>query len=276
VADSTAKFIFVLFYELPIMYLFIESDCITLYFVNWQREISFTEIDGKKVVIKRNKMSKNLHDYVLVMTYAILSILLAHPSTPPEFGNKTTSNEGFEMREKLRSMGIPTPSLVSISDNLLIEEFVPGGNLHAALSYGSNFSLAYAAGIITGRLHKSGYSFTDNKSQNFLVSSASKVLRTDLAFIKKNDSVFAKSMDIGSFLGSLLCLENERYKVMENAFYEGYFSEAKSPIPYLSIPLRNILGFGLSMGSNWVVNVLLESAKLVSNRWKFGFSVKSP
>lgn len=265
-----------LFYKLPIIYLFIGSNCIILYFVNWQREISITEIDGKKVVVKRNKMSKNLHDYLIVMSYAILSILLAHPSTPPELGNKTTSNEGFEMREKLRSMGITTPSLISISDNLLVEEFVPGGNLLEALSTGSNFSLAFAAGIITGRLHKSGYSFTDNKSQNFLVGSTSKVLRTDLAFIKKNDSVFAKSMDMGSFLGSLLCLDIGKYKVIENAFYEGYYSEAKTPIPYLSIPLRNILGFGLSLSSNWIVNVFQESAKLMLNRRKFGFSVKSP
>ncbi len=265
-----------LFYELPIIYLFIGSNCIILYFVNWQREISITEIDGKKVVVKRNKMSKNLHDYLIVMSYAILSILLAHPSTPPELGNKTTSNEGFEMREKLRSMGITTPSLISISDNLLVEEFVPGGNLLEALSNGSNFSLAFAAGIITGRLHKSGYSFTDNKSQNFLVGSPSKVMRTDLAFIKKNDSVFAKSMDIGSFLGSLLCLDIGKYKVIENAFYEGYYSEAKTSIPYLSIPLRNILGFGLSLSSNWIVNVFQDSGKLMLNRRKFGFSVKSP
>jgi tRNA A-37 threonylcarbamoyl transferase component Bud32 len=265
-----------LFYELPTIYLFIGSNCIILYFVNWQREISITEIDGKKVVVKRNKMSKNLHDYIIVMSYAMLSILLAHPSTPPELGNKTTSNEGFEMREKLRSMGITSPSLISISDNLLVEEFIPGGNLLEALSNGNNFSLAFAAGIITGRLHKSGYSFTDNKSQNFLVGSTSKVLRTDLAFIKKNDSVFAKSMDIGSFLGSLLCLDVGKYKVIENAFFEGYYTEAKTPIPYLSIPLRNILGFVLSLSSNWVVNVFQELVKLILNRRKFGFSVKSP
>lgn len=221
-------------------------------------------------------MSKNLHDYLIVMSYAILSILLAHPSTPPQFGNKTTSNEGFEMREKLLSIGIATPSLISISENLLIEEFVPGGNLHEALDNGSDFALASVAGIITGRLHKSGYSFTDNKSQNFLLSSTSKLLRTDLAFIKKNDSVFAKSMDIGSFLGSLLSLDIDKYKVIENAFYEGYCSESKTPIPYLSIPLANILGFGLSMSSNWIVNVLQQSAKLLLYRRKFSFSVKSP
>ena len=247
-----------------------------MYFVNWQREISIKEIDGKKVVVKRNKISKNLHDYLIVISYAILSILLARPSSPPELGNKMTSNEGTEMREKLRSIGIPTPSLIFISDNLLIEEFIPGGNLHEALSNGSDFSLAFSAGIITGRLHKLGYSFVDNKSQNFLVSSTRKVLRTDLAFIQKKNSIFAKSMDIGSFLGSLLGLDIRKYKVVQDAFYEGYYSEVKTPIPYLSIPLRNILGFGLSLSSNWVVNVLQDSEKLISYRRKFGFSVKSP
>jgi tRNA A-37 threonylcarbamoyl transferase component Bud32 len=247
-----------------------------LYFVNWQREISVKEIDGKKVVVKRNKISKNLHDYLIVISYTVLSILLAHPSAPPELGNKMTSNEGTEMREKLRLIGIPTPSLILISDNLLIEEFIPGGNLHEALSIGTDFSLAFSAGIITGRLHKSGYSFIDNKSQNFLVNSMRGLLRTDLAFVQKKNSIFARSMDIGSFLGSLLGLDIRRYKVVQDAFCEGYYSEVKTPIPYLSIPIRNILGFGLSLSSNWIVNVLQESAKLVSYRRKFGFSVKSP
>jgi tRNA A-37 threonylcarbamoyl transferase component Bud32 len=247
-----------------------------LYFVNWQREISIKEIDGKKVVVKRNKISKNLHDCLIVISYTVLSILLAHPSAPPELGNKMTSNEGTEMREKLRLIGIPTPSLILISDNLLIEEFIPGGNLHEALSNGTDFSLAFSAGIITGRLHKLGYSFIDNKSQNFLVNSMRGLLRTDLAFVQKKNSIFARSMDIGSFLGSLLGLDIRKYKVVQDAFCEGYYSEVKTPIPYLSIPLRNILGFGLSLSSNWVVNVLQESAKVLSDRRKFGFSIKSP
>ena len=246
-----------------------------MYFVNWQREISVTEVNGKKVVVKRNKLSKNLHDYLLVISYSILSILLAHPSAPPELGGKMTLNEGFEMRQKLQLIGIPTPSLISISKTLLVEDFIAGGNLYQALSNGKNSSLAFSAGIITGRLHRSGYSFIDNKSQNYLVTFSSKVLRTDLAFIQKKNSIFARSMDIGSFLGSLLGLDSKEYKAIEDAFYAGYFSEVKSRIPYLSIILRNILGFVLSVNSNWVKNILQDSDKLVSYRRKFGFSVES-
>ncbi len=232
-------------------------------------------MNGKKVVVKRNKLSKNLHDYLLVISYSILSILLAHPSAPPELGGKMTLNEGFEMRQKLQLIGIPTPSLISISKTLLVEDFIAGGNLYQALSNGKNSSLAFSAGIITGRLHRSGYSFVDNKSQNYLVTFSSKVLRTDLAFIQKKNSIFARSMDIGSFLGSLLGLDSKEYKAIEDAFYAGYFSEVKSRIPYLSIILRNILGFVLSVNSNWVKNILQDSDKLVSYRRKFGFSVES-
>ena len=221
-------------------------------------------MNGKKVVVKRNKISKNLHDYLLVISYSILSILLAHPSAPPELGGKMTLNEGFEMRQKLQLIGIPTPSLISISKTLLVEDFIAGGNLYQALSNGKNSSLAFSAGIITGRLHRSGYSFVDNKSQNYLVTFSSKVLRTDLAFIQKKNSIFARSMDIGSFLGSLLGLDSKEYKAIEDAFYAGYFSEVKSRIPYLSIILRNILGFVLSVNSNWVKNILQDSDKLVS------------
>ena len=232
-------------------------------------------MNGKKVVVKRNKISKNLHDYLLVISYSILSILLAHPSAPPELGGKMTLNEGFEMRQKLQLIGIPTPSLISISKTLLVEDFIAGGNLYQALSNGKNSSLAFSAGIITGRLHRSGYSFVDNKSQNYLVTFSSKVLRTDLAFIQKKNSIFARSMDIGSFLGSLLGLDSKEYKAIEDAFYAGYFSEVKSRIPYLSIILRNILGFVLSVNSNWVKNILQDSDKLMSYRRKFGFSVES-
>jgi tRNA A-37 threonylcarbamoyl transferase component Bud32 len=235
-----------------------------LYFVNWQREISVTEMNGKKVVVKRNKISKNLHDYLLVISYSILSILLAHPSAPPELGSKMTLNEGFEMREKLQLIGIPTPSLISISKTLLVEDFIAGGNLYQALSNGKNSSLAFSAGIITGRLHRSGYSFIDNKSQNYLVTFSSKVLRTDLAFIQKKNSIFARSMDIGSFLGSLLGLDSKKYKAIEDAFHAGYYSEVKSRVPYLSVILRNILGFVLSISSNLVKNILQDSDKLVS------------
>lgn len=247
-----------------------------MYFVNWQREISIVEMNGKKVVVKRNKLSKNLHDYLLVISYSILSIFLAHPSAPPELGSKMTLNDGFEMREKLQLLGIPTPSLISITSTMLIEDFIAGGNLHQVLSNGGNSSLAFSAGIITGRLHKSGYSFIDNKSQNYLVSFSRQVLRTDLAFIQKKDSIFARSMDIGSFLGSLLGLDCKKYEEIENAFYAGYYSEAKARIPYLSLILRNMLGFGLSFSSNWIKNILQGSDKLLSYRRKFGFSVKSP
>ena len=75
---------------------------------------------------------------------------------------------------------------------------------------------------------------------------------------QKNDSVFAQSMDIGSFLASILDLEPQTYRLLEKEFLIGYrIMTNKKKIPYLSIILRNILalGFGFSH-KNMLKNML--------------------
>ncbi|MGB6593213.1 MAG: hypothetical protein WBE68_17070, partial [Candidatus Nitrosopolaris sp.] len=60
------------------------------------------------VVTKRNKSTKNFHEYLLAATYSIMSVAMAHPSAPPPAGKMTLRNEGHYMRNKLKSLGIPT------------------------------------------------------------------------------------------------------------------------------------------------------------------------
>jgi tRNA A-37 threonylcarbamoyl transferase component Bud32 len=72
----------------------------------------------------------------------------------------------------------------------LIEDYIDGGNLYHAFLKGMTHMLAFNAGSLTGRLHNANYVFTDNKSQNYLVTSNGKVLRTDLSFLQKESSVF--------------------------------------------------------------------------------------
>ncbi|MDP9197203.1 MAG: hypothetical protein M3O24_01395 [Thermoproteota archaeon] len=234
-----------------------------MYFVNWQRNISITELDGKKVVVKRNKSSKYFHEYILVIAYTTLSIMLCHPAPPPRLGRAMLFNEGFRMRKILEEIGIPTPDLVSISDTSLIEDYIDGGNLYYVFLKGMNPMLAFIAGNLTGRLHNAGYVFTDNKSQNYLVTSAGKVLRTDLSFIQKESSVFSRSMDIGSFLASVIGLETNKYDAIETAFYAGYKSETNKPFPYLSIAVRNFLSIGLSPNLIIFKNMVNNSTDLM-------------
>src|SRR5215831_11059379 len=92
---------------------------VSLHFVNWQRDISIETINGKKVIVKRNKSSKGFHEYLLVVAYGLISILMMHPSQPPSLGEITRKNEGFSMRSLLRNIGVPTPNLMSISDTLI-------------------------------------------------------------------------------------------------------------------------------------------------------------
>jgi hypothetical protein len=95
-------------------------------------------------------------------------------------------------------------------------------------------------------LQKANYVFTDNKSQNYLVASDNSLIRTDLGFIQKKGSIFSRSIDIASFLASVIDFGNSQYEAIERGFFYGYKSETKHSFPYLSIILRNLLSFGFA------------------------------
>jgi tRNA A-37 threonylcarbamoyl transferase component Bud32 len=223
--------------------------------------VSLEERKGQKVVVKRNKPSKQFHEFLIIYAYSLISMLLFHPSGPLTF-SEIIRNEGCEMRKKLRKIGISTPVLLSMSDRDLIEEYIEGGDVYRVLASGGDVMLAYEAGCITGKLHQAGYTFVDNKAQNYLARGQS-VIRTDLGFMKKTNSHYSKSMDIGSFLASVMDLD--RYDEIAKSFHDGYMSEAGSKFSYLSIVIRNVLSAGFSSSSKTTFrNMLLDSRSLIS------------
>jgi tRNA A-37 threonylcarbamoyl transferase component Bud32 len=222
--------------------------------------VSVEELNGQKVVVKRNKSTKEFHEFLLIYMYSLISIILAHPSAPPTFC-EIMRNEGRNMRKNLEKMGISTPELISISDIDLVEEYIDGGDLYMALASGQPATLAFNAGCLTGRMHKAGYAFVDNKAQNYLVRDDS-VVRTDLGFIEKNCSHYARSMDIGSFLASIMDLD--RYREIEKAFFDGYVSEFGRKFSYISIVIRNVLSLGFSSESKVTLrNMVLDATMLI-------------
>lgn len=230
-----------------------------MYFVNWQREVTVEEWSGQKVVVKRNKSTKEFHEFLIIYAYSLISMLLVHPSAPQAF-SETMRNEGRSMRNALKNIGISTPELISISNADLVEEYIEGGDLYQALASGGDSALANAAGRLTGRLHRAGYAFVDNKAQNYLVRGDS-LVRTDLGFIKKSSSSYSRSMDIGSFLASVMDIG--RYRQVEKAFYDGYLSETGSGFTYLSLIIRNALSLGFSSDTKETFrNMLLNSSRL--------------
>ncbi len=231
-----------------------------VYFVNWQRDISVEERAGRKVVVKRDKPTKGFHEYLLLCAYTTISLILAHPSTPPS-SRDIARNEGPEMRCILERAGIPTPRLLSITGKELVEEYVQGGDLYRAFAAGISPAVAQEVGRLTALAHAAGLAFTDNKAQNFLVQGES-LLRTDLAFIQKSRSTFARSMDAGSFLASVIDLQN--YREIERAFYKGYQLQSGKKLPYLTLTIRNILSLGFaSNGKIGLHNIMLDSSDLI-------------
>jgi tRNA A-37 threonylcarbamoyl transferase component Bud32 len=218
------------------------------------------EWNGQKVIMKRNKSTKQFHEFLIIYAYSLISMLLFHPSAPLTF-SEIIRNEGNEMRKNLKKIGISTPVLLSVTDTDLIEEYIEGGDVYRALASGGDIMLAYEAGCITGKLHQAGYAFVDNKAQNYLAGGGS-VIRTDLGFIKKADSQYARSMDIGSFLASVMDLD--RYGEIAKSFHEGYMSEADCKFSFLSIIIRNFLSAGFSSSSKTTLrNMLLDSRSLI-------------
>jgi tRNA A-37 threonylcarbamoyl transferase component Bud32 len=241
-----------------------------MYFVNWQRHVSIANRNGQMVVVKSNKTTKSFHEYLLASTYSLVSIVLGHPDSPPVVGETAINNEGSTMRNYLRKLGIRTPRLISLSDSILVEEYIESGDLYNVfLEFKEKkiiCSLATEAGVMTGILHNDGKVFLDNKSQNYLVGQNYESLyRTDLAFIQTKSSVFSRSMDIGTFLASIIDLNKSSYSEIENAFFQGYFSVTRQGFPYLSLVLRNLLALGFAFNhKSMLKNMLVSSAEKCS------------
>lgn len=212
------------------------------------------------VAVKRDKATKEFHEFLITYVYTMISILLASPSRPASFV-QIEANEGPVMRNVLAEIGIATPGLLEFGRGYLAEEFVEGGDLYQSFAGGGPASLAREAGAMTGKLHKAGYCFIDNKSQNYLAGTE-RVIRTDLGFTQRTSSDFARSMDIGSFLASVMDLE--RYPEIEEAFYLGYRSETGSKFTYRSVIIRNLLSLGFSSDNAIMLrNMVRDSTALI-------------
>ena len=230
-----------------------------MHFVNWQRDIALSKIDGKMVVIKRNKTVKTINEYLLVFVFTFISIVLLHPTAPLKTGKSILENEGSFSRQKLKDLGIQTPRLIEINKDVIIEEYIDGGNLYRFLQKSNNLEIVYKVGTITRNLHNSGSCFIDNKAQNYLVKDL-EIVRTDLGLIQNHATEYTKSVDIGIFLASLLDLDNEKYKIIEKSFLDGYKNDSTDKLPYLSVIVRNIAALVLvSNYYNLAKNLLKKS-----------------
>lgn len=227
--------------------------------MNWQRHVRRGEFEGRKVVIKTNKRLKGFRDFILVFAYVLTSVLILHPSSPHPLGVMLLQNEGIVMREKLRKLEILSPNLLYISKKVLIEEFIEGGNLYSLFRKRADLSLACKAAILTARFHKAKFVFLDNKAENYLIDTHGQLVRTDLSFILRDDSVFSRSMDIASFLASIMDLKVSEYRAIHNTFIDVYEDEVGRSCPYLYIILRNILALGFSSNRNNTLMNLMKS-----------------
>jgi hypothetical protein len=96
--------------------------------------------------------------------------------------------------------------------------------------------------------------------QNYLIDHLQSIIRTDLGFTQKNTSAFSRGMDIGTFLASVIDLEQNTYLKIENLFLQGYESESKDPIPFFWLILRNLLSLGFASNRILMVRNMLQQS----------------
>ncbi|KAA2278891.1 hypothetical protein [Candidatus Nitrosocosmicus sp. SS] len=192
-----------------------------------------------------------------------MSLVLLHPTRPLRTGTNLLKNEGFLSRKKLSQIGILTPQLIQIDNDVIIEEFIEEGNLYTFLDRNNDMSFAFRVGKITRKLHDAGFCFIDNKAQNYLIRD-SQIYRTDLGLIQNQATEYMKSLDIGIFLASLLDLGDGKYQQIENFFLKGYRNKdsSKFVMPYLSIIIRNIASLVLSSNHNNLAKNLLAKSEI--------------
>ena len=70
--------------------------------VNLQRDIKITKLDGRKVIIKKDKVTKVINEYFLIFLYSLISVILLHPSSPPNLGRSILINESKENRQNIK------------------------------------------------------------------------------------------------------------------------------------------------------------------------------
>ncbi|KAF0868108.1 hypothetical protein E5N71_11680 [Candidatus Nitrosocosmicus sp. SS] len=215
------------------------------------------------MVIKKDKPIKSLNEQVLVFIFTFMSLVLLHPTRPLRTGTNLLKNEGFLSRKKLSQIGILTPQLIQIDNDVIIEEFIEEGNLYTFLDRNNDMSFAFRVGKITRKLHDAGFCFIDNKAQNYLIRD-SQIYRTDLGLIQNQATEYMKSLDIGIFLASLLDLGDGKYQQIENFFLKGYRNKdsSKFVMPYLSIIIRNIASLVLSSNHNNLAKNLLAKSEI--------------
>ncbi|MDI6798818.1 MAG: hypothetical protein QMD12_02360 [Candidatus Aenigmarchaeota archaeon] len=193
-------------------------------FGGFTREVSVRKIGNNVVVVKIYPDLKPLFVDFSKSTFSLLFLLpkISFLSKEERIQREIIGHE------KLAEIGIPVPKILEFStrDGLLVEEYIDGTNLYQLIKKSEKTereSISYETGKITGFLHSKGYSFFDNRPQNYIFKD-SKIFRVDLETFEVAPSLFERCLDVISFTESFSGkIRNHVY----NSFISGYETYSK-------------------------------------------------
>ncbi len=204
-----------------------------------QHKVTLKEIDGKQIIVKRNRISKFMKELILDSAFVFLSLIVGHPSMPFSINQDHIDQNECDGRNILQNLGIKTPKILKFEKGMYEEEYVNEGDLYYVFDEGSLedcAKLSSKAGTITAIMHRNGFVFMDNTAYNYLVQN-NQIYRTDVGLFDSTDNTLARSLDIGTFLASVMDLQENKYQIVRKNFLEGYKNECDIPIP----PMYNVI-----------------------------------
>ncbi len=128
-----------------------------------------------------------------------------------------------------RASGVPAPRLVMVlpSLGLLAIEYVYGHTLRDLLIQGQDdaYTLAFEAGAILGRLHKSGIVHGDPTTSNYIVSKRDgRLILIDYGLSEFSDTLEDRAVDLHLFRRAAEATHPDISELLVNGFYDGYKS----------------------------------------------------
>lgn len=159
------------------------------------------EMNGKRVVFK--KYQSSLRRLFIDFSRTCLSFLVLCPNMEFLKVPERIKNE-LKGRKRLDVIGLPTSKIKdwSFDKGYVVEEFINGKNVYQLFKKSKDVEeLSFRIGLYTGLVHSKGYSFVDNRPQNYILSGNS-IYRIDLELFKDNGNNFDRFCDVVSFVKS--------------------------------------------------------------------------
>jgi tRNA A-37 threonylcarbamoyl transferase component Bud32 len=235
--------------------------------IEWKtNKIRFEEKDGKKLVVKKFDSIKpilllslyNLAHFFDSLGKSNLKDGFYFPSVKNRIENE------IKAREVLSKFGFKFPRIYWFDENSICMEKLNGeilSNFYRNVRAKVIYKISKRIGERVRKIHDSGYSFLDCRSENYMVKDG-EIFNLDLEFFTEATE-FRKMCDVITYDTSILSLEPEKCESAIKGFHSGYKESLTSNEVFYIIIFSCLYPFSLKENLNELTNRRKNIRKLM-------------